>query len=543
MSSDRRVMPADTDAEHALVGAVLLGADLGAVAGNLSPDDFYGKSEAKVYAAMIELHRAGEPIDIGLLQGAVGNEIIVSGYVDGMPRNANVEHYARRIQERADWRRMAKLAQELQGRALSADGDVAALARTFAVDLASIGRNGNEEDTTFEVMDGRYKLTAPAIGAELEVDYLRRDSSQLKCELMVRCSLPGARTHGGILMVTDANLSSSRSRSMLAKDLDERAGAKGVFRDVLEELAQCVLAAEREGAPDVGLHEIDAPGPVEILDVDGLLLPRCHPTVLFGDGDTGKSYLVLYVLGQLQRQGLNVGLADWELSEADHRDRLGRLFGTDMPAVRYLRCARPIIHEADRLRRWVRDRQLDFIAFDSVAYASGGAPENADVAMEYFQIIRQLGEVGSIHIAHITKATEGADRRPFGSTFWHNSPRATWYVKRAEHDGDEHVTRLGLFARKFNIGALPRPVGFELFFAPDRTVVRSVKVEDVPDLAASLTVRQRMFAVLRHGAMSLEAIAAEIDAKPDTISRTARRYSHQFTVIDGGRVALSENRR
>lgn len=538
--SSEAVMPADTDAERALIGAVLLGGDFSAVACTLSPQDFYGKREAKVYAAMVELHQAGEPIDIGLLQNAVGDGIIVTEYLDGLPRNAPIETYAKRIQERAAWRGMAKLGKELQGRALSADGDVAALARTFAIDLGSLASSNGHEDNTFEALDGRYRLTVPDIAAELEVDHLRRESSQLKAEVLVRCSLPGARTHDGVLSVSDVNLSSSRARAMVAKDLDERARTKGVFRDVIEELAQRIIATERAGEPDIALHEIEAPGPVEILNVDGLLLPRHHPTVMFGDGDSAKSYLTLYVLGKLAQDGMSVGLADWELSESDHRERLGRLFGNDMPPVRYLRCARPIVHEADRLRRWVRDRELEFIACDSVAYACAGAPENSDVAMAYFQVIRRLGPIGSIHIAHITKSIEGADRRPFGSTFWHNSPRATWYVKRAEAVAGEHVVRIGLYPRKFNIGPTPPPVGFEMMFAPDRTLVRSCNVEDVPDLAATLTVRQRMLASLRHGAMSLEAIAAKIDAKPDTISRTARRYSNLFTVLDGGKLALLE---
>jgi hypothetical protein len=213
-----------------------------------------------------------------------------------------------------------------------------------------------------------------------------------------------------------------------------------------------------------------------------------------------------------------------------------------MPAVRYLRCERPIVHEADRLRRWVRDRQLDFVAMDSVAYASAGAPESAEVAMAYFQVLRQLGPIGSLHVAHITKAQEGADRRPFGSAFWHNSPRATWYVKLAERDPGGSVSRLGLYPRKWNIGPLPPAAGFELAFEPERTLVRRADVLDTADLAAGLPVRQRMAAALRRGAMTTQELAEEIEATADTVRKTARRNPDSFR-SHGGVISLLERRR
>ena len=125
---------------------------------------------------------------------------------------------------------------------------------------------------------------------------------------------------------------------------------------LLEELAQRVLEAEREGEPDELLNEGPPSEPAAILDVAGLKLPARHPSILFGDGDSGKSMLLLWVLGNLRQRGLKVGLADWELTADDHRQRLREMFPENTPDVRYLRCARPIVHEADRLRRWVRDR-------------------------------------------------------------------------------------------------------------------------------------------------------------------------------------------
>lgn len=418
------------------------------------------------------------------------------------------------------------------------------LATLLLSEIEAHARNAKPAEPAFEALeaDRGYRLTVPALAATLELDFLRRERHQLRGELLVRCELPGASTFDGVLTVTEINLSSARSRKELAGHLAERARTEAdLWRDPVEELAQRALAAERQGEPDVALAEVQAE-PAKILDVEGLRLPREHPAILFGDGDTGKSMILLYVLGRLAQDGLRVGLADWELGPEDHADRLRRLFAGSPPPIRYLRCARPIIHESDRLRRWVREQRLDYVALDSVAYASAGAPESAEVAMAYFQVVRQLGPVGSLHVAHVTKAQEGADRRPFGSTFWHNSARATWYAKLAERDPGGTVSRLGLYPRKWNLGPLPASVGLELAFGVDRTTVRRVDLADTPDLAAHLSVKQRMAAALRTGPLSPAELAEEVGTKPNTVRVTARRHPEHFR-LGGGVVSLLERLR
>jgi hypothetical protein len=140
-------------------------------------------------------------------------------------------------------------------------------------------------------------------------------------------------------------------------------------------------------------------------------------------------------------------------------------------------------------------------------------------------------------VAHISKA-EGADKKPFGSTFWHNGARSTWYAQLAEVPADANALNVGLFNRKANLGSLRPPVGFRITFSEDRTTFRRVDVADSPDLAGQLSIRQRMAYVLRNGAMSPESIAEEIDADIETVKRTARRHKKLFTVIEGGRVGL-----
>lgn len=400
----------------------------------------------------------------------------------------------------------------------------------------------SESVNQFEALgEDRYRLVVPACSTILDVDRLRRERNQLICELCVRCDLPGSLTVDGVLSVAEMNLSSLRARVERARYLDARARTNGRidWTGVMEELAQRVLTAERRGTPSVDLRSLPRPDPDDMLDVDGLVLPRRHPSIVFGDGGAAKSYMELYFLGRLAAEGLRVALFDWELAGEDHRDRLERLFGSDMPTIHYARCDRPLVAEVDRLRRIVHEKKIEFAGFDSVAFACDGPPEAAEVAGRYFRATRQIGEIGSLHIAHISKA-EGSDQKPFGSAFWHNGARSTWFAKLAETTPDGRTIQLGLYNRKANLGPLRAAVGFEVAFGDGETRFERVDLADVPDLAAKLSVRQRMAWALRQGAMTPEALASDIGAKVDTVTRNARRYRKQFVVLDGGLIGTAQ---
>jgi hypothetical protein len=260
--------------------------------------------------------------------------------------------------------------------------------------------------------------------------------------------------------------------------------------------------------------------------------------MIFGDGGAAKSYLCLYLAGRLAERGMRVALFDWKLAGEDHRDRLERLFGAAMPKVTYVRCERPLVHEVDRLRRIARDEGIEFSIFDSVAFACDGPPEAAEVAGRYFRSVREIGG-GSLHVAHIDKG-DNADKKPFGSTFWHNGARATWFAKASELSDEAGTLTLGLFNRKCNLGPLRHPIGFRTEFGEIRTTFIRTDIRECPDMAASMTVRQRMASVLRSGATEPKALAEEIDAKLETVTRMARRYRGQFLILDGGKVALRD---
>jgi len=426
--------------------------------------------------------------------------------------------------------------QERQERkAIKAEG-----CRTSALDKPPQGQPAAAH--TFEYADDRAKLTIPKIAASLEVDYLRRERGELVGELTVRCSMPGVRTFKGVVSVSNFNLSSARARADRAKLLSSRTeGSAEVIEGIdwhgyIEELCQRVLTAERTGQPAIDLRTFPAPEHDDAHKIDGLVLPRRHPSILFGDGGACKSLIALYVLIKLAERGFRIALFDWELSGVEHRQRLERIAGPDMPIIHYVKCIRPLVYEVDRLTCLVRDNRIDYAVYDSVVFATSGPAETSEAANSYFQAVRKIG-VGSLHVAHVSKG-ENNDQRPFGSIFYHNAARSTYFVKAADASPDGRETTVGLYNRKANLSRLHPPTGFTIRFENDRTIFTQSNPADDPDLATKLSIRERLYHTLRDGEQNIDDLAEEFNVQPQSIRNAASRGKKLF-VIHGGRIGLA----
>lgn len=288
-----------------------------------------------------------------------------------------------------------------------------------------------------------------------------------------------------------------------------------------------------DGGEAVPLTRFTRLAPV-LFDADGWPLLRDHATILFGDGGTGKSYLGLYAGGLLARHGARVLMVDWELEGQTHSDRLQLLFGDTAPLLHYLQGTRPLVHDVARIRRNCLRLGIDYILLDSIGYATDGPPEAAEHALSYFRALKGIGVRGSLSTAHVNRSTDGADQKPFGSVFWHNSARATWFVKQV---GTEPTRlRVHLTNRKSNLGAMHTAAGFDFDFRPDRTIVTRVTSADVVINSAADPVPtwQRVAAFIKagHGVpRTIPEIAAALHLKPDTIKHSVRRKGHVFTTV------------
>ncbi len=385
-----------------------------------------------------------------------------------------------------------------------------------------------------------HRLVFEETATTFTVERLRRDRNELVGELTVRCKMPGAKvTNGDVLSTGDFNFSSVSSRQTRAKLLAERARSNGKvdWFAYLEEFCQGVFDREREGDPCVDLRSLPRPDRDE-LRLDGIVVPRRHPTIVFGDGGGGKSYLALWWAANLVRQhGMSIGLFDWELSGEDHRDRLELLYGDEMPLIHYLRCETTISHEIDRIARVIREKKIDYAIFDSIAFACDGPPESAEIAGKYFRALRQLN-IGTLHIAHVNKS-ETSDRKPFGSSFWHNGARSTWFIEAEQRDGDETTLQVGLFNRKSNLGKLGAPISYKIHFEPEFTSIARADLADSEQLSERLSIKQRMWTLLsRSGSLTAEAIAEEIGEETESVKRAYRRSRKNFVLLSGGRIGI-----
>jgi hypothetical protein len=371
--------------------------------------------------------------------------------------------------------------------------------------------------------DSRYVLDVSDLCVVFDADRVKRDRwGALRCELTVRCDLPGAATIDGTLFSGEVNLS-DRTRQELPRQLLARSKSKDVdWSLLLDELAIRVRDAERIGEPAVVLRDVSRPSPDEMVQVSGLRLPIRHPSILFGDGASGKSYLALFIAGEMQRAGHRVGIFDWELDAADHRERLERLFGDDLPALVYSRCNKALIHEADRLARVVHAHRLNYAILDSIGFACPGPPEAAEHATEYMRALRSLG-IGTLNLAHVSKAGEAAEYRPFGSTFWHAGARMTWFAKNESLPGGDGFT-VGLFNRKNNLGPPLPAVGFDVDFSDSRTRFTRSNLSATETLAARLSTYERVASVLKGGPKTIAQLTEALDGKTATVDKTVRRW-------------------
>lgn len=333
------------------------------------------------------------------------------------------------------------------------------------------------------------------------------------------------------------NLSSTQARTTLAKHLAARVRDRELDWPLLIEHAVIMTRnAFRAGEPSILLR--DAPEPATAGALIPPLLAADGTTLLYGDGGTGKSLLALAaavslhtgrsdVLGLLPAVTRRVGFFDWEWSAPVHKRRLRRLLPDgELPDIRYIRCALPLRDDVDRLRRVIREHGIQYAIIDSVALAAGGDPERAETAIEFFGALRQL-EVDNLVVAHVTKTSDG--EKPFGSTFWHNSARATWYVRKAAELGALSFT-VALVNKKANDAPLSLPLGFEVSMSDERTTIHPTNLADTPDLAKEIPLRLRIRSELLGGSLTYAELAERLEAKEDSVRATVKRgYGTIFT--------------
>ena len=200
------------------------------------------------------------------------------------------------------------------------------------------------------------------------------------------------------------------------------------------------------------------------------LLPSHQPSIIYGQGGIGKSWLAVYLAALVDngitRNGLNADVGrtlyvDWETD----RDTIeGRAWAIKQGepqiapewGLAYQQAQGPLTDWIDDLANHVDREQFDLVVIDSVGMALGGDANDAQTVLAFFGALRQL-DATTLLIDHMGKGPEAADRGAFGSVYKRNSARSVWEMRQAEGE-----LTIGLYHRKANNSKLSPPPRVEL---------------------------------------------------------------------------------
>lgn len=177
--SDRRdperVLPHSIDSEKAVLGALLISAQVFALLPDGFDDrSFYREAHRLIYRALFNLHERQVAIDIltvreeltrtGDLEQA-GGAAYLTGLVDGVPRSTNAAHYAGVVTEHAVRRAVILLANQLLSNAYEAEQSSEDLIAEAQQGVIAVSAHGSMEAESIQTL-----MTATRTALELAVE-------------------------------------------------------------------------------------------------------------------------------------------------------------------------------------------------------------------------------------------------------------------------------------------------------------------------------------------------------------------------------------
>ena len=156
----KRIMPHSTEAERAVIGAILMNKEAAMSASELiTGQDFYQTAYGIVYDAMLELFHKGQPIDLITLQEHLKEKNVppeVSGleFVKdliaemGVETSANVKYYAKIVQEKAILRKLIKINEEIANTCYQENQPLSEILEKTEKQVFELVEHGNSQEYT-----------------------------------------------------------------------------------------------------------------------------------------------------------------------------------------------------------------------------------------------------------------------------------------------------------------------------------------------------------------------------------------------------------
>ena len=134
MDSNERLIPANVEAEQAVLGSILIDPDaILRIASKLRPEDFYLEKHRWIYEAALDLHERRQPADLVTLcdelerrgqLNEVGGAAYITELINAVPTAIHVEHYAGIVERTAVLRRLITAAGQIAQLAYQDRGEI-----------------------------------------------------------------------------------------------------------------------------------------------------------------------------------------------------------------------------------------------------------------------------------------------------------------------------------------------------------------------------------------------------------------------------------
>lgn len=382
-------------------------------------------------------------------------------------------------------------------------------------------------------------------GISMGFERIKERSDGLKAMVTVEGELAGR-----VVGPAELNMLSLQSQKTWASNCHKRVNSLSDDQWHAMMVQACAIVTKQfwEPTPTIHLDEVDSSGSIEYLMP---MIPVNETTVVYGDGGALKSMFCLrmgmsHALGLETPWGVpvavgNVLYLDWETNPVTVARRLRRLAlgeAATTPRIHYRQCFRSLVDELPNIKEEVSKRKITLVIVDSIGFAVSGALTEDEPARTAMNALRSLSPVTRLVVAHISKASaEGPGKaKPFGSAFFWNGMRSGIELRTTEDNAGQNVMDLGVYHNKGNDGGIWKPFGLSVIFdtKSDGILFEKSDIQDVPDLAARTSLSARIRAMLRHGAMDTNALADELDAKPDAVRLAASRMGDLVKVAEGG---------
>jgi len=344
-----------------------------------------------------------------------------------------------------------------------------------------------------EKTPGGYTSTLLEGGREVKATFNRiTGANKIQCEVMI--TLNGVPTSPPTEYKLNGSVS---SRTTFLSDLNKRFPqrehyinwSKFMTDSVLE-----ILERYRTLNPPISLKDVEIVESEARWRLKPFILDN-QVTVFYGDGATGKSYLMLWLCLLLENRVIDsrhgsltlnqdpsekIMWVDYETEASSVALRSQNILkGFDLPGASNIlyqhMSGGSLAGDADRLKEEVERHNVTLVIVDSLGMATNGDLNEAAEVVPFFNALRSICPTAVV-ISHSNKTGEY-----FGSSFIHREARSMWQIQKADQNVPG-VLELGLWNLKANDTELIPPKALRLKFEDNG----AVKFEDFPAIESEL---------------------------------------------------------